>query len=298
MRNPVAETKLIVASMAVLALCSAAVAQDAPQARGGGRGSRGPQAGFVAAGIPSMPNPPGPAPTHDLSGVWVGPIKVVIGPFPTMTPAGQAAFKLNHPIASASDRGVSQVQANNDPFAICDPLAFPRDLENHALSWRGGIWFSPAAGSDRMLILFEQQRSWREVWMDGRQLPAKFDAPGAPESRYYGYSVGHWDGDHTLVIDTTGLDPSSWLEEHGQPHSDAAKIQERWTRFDQYNIEATVTVNDPKFYTKPFQLLDLAYYWKKDQDMEEELCLPSSALEYSGRLSSPSGWGPGGNTQH
>ena len=81
-----------------------------------------------------------------------------------------------------------------------------------------------------MLILFEQQRVWREVWMDGRQPPAKVDAPGAPESRFYGYSAGHWDGDNVLVIDTTGLDPRSWLDEAGHPHTNAAKFQERWTR--------------------------------------------------------------------
>ena len=97
MRNPFA--KVIVASLAVLTLCSAVA-----QAQGrGGRGGRGPQPGFVAAGVPAMPDPAGPAPKHDLTGVWVGPIKVVMGPYPAMTPAGQAAFKLNKPIARASD---------------------------------------------------------------------------------------------------------------------------------------------------------------------------------------------------
>ena len=40
---------------------------------------------------------------------------------------------------------------------------------------------------------------------DGRALPknAGGDEPTAPDPRYYGYSVGHWDGDTTLVVDTT-----------------------------------------------------------------------------------------------
>ena len=286
MRNPF--NKVVFALLAVLTLWSA-VAQAQ-------RGSRGLPSDLVAPGVPKMPDPPGPAPKHDMTGVWVGPTKVVMGPFPAMTPAGQAAMKLNKPIARASD-SATKVQPNNDPFAICDPLGFPRDLLNHWLSSRGGIWFSPAAGSDRMLVLFEQQRVWREVWMDGRQPPAKVDAPGTPESRFYGYSAGHWDGDNVLVIDTTGLDPRSWIDEAGHPHSDVAKFQERWTRVDQYNVEATVTVDDPKFYTQPFQLMKTAYYWKKDQDVEEELCLPSSALEYQGRLSDPSGWGAGAKPQ-
>jgi hypothetical protein len=293
MRNPFAQVTVIVALMLVLAPWPAV-------AQAQGRGGRGVPPGYVAAGVPAMPNPPGPAPKQDLTGVWVGPTKVEIGPFPAMTPAGQAAFKLNHPVPTpgAAGANVTEVQPNNDPFSICDPLGFPRDLVNEWLSFRGGIWFSPAAGSDRMLILFEQQRVWREVWMDGRQLPAKFDVPGAPESRYYGYSVGHWDGDYTFVIDTAGLDTRTWIEEHGHPHSDVAKFQERWTRLDQYNVQATVTLDDPKFYTKPFQLSKTSYYWKKDQDVEEELCLPSSVIEYGNRLSNPAGWGAGAKPQN
>jgi len=238
-----------------------------------------------------MPDPPGPAPKHDLTGVWVGPLKVVMGPFPDFTPAGAAHFKQNKPIARASDR-ISHVEPTNDPFFVCDPLGFPRDLLNHTLSSRGGIWFQPAVG-DRMLILFEQQRVWREVWMDGRALPAKVDAAGFPDSRYYGYSVAHWESDNTLVIDTDGVDPREWADEAGHPHSANAHFQERWTRLDQYHLEATVTMDDPVNYTKPFQLMKTDYYWMKDQDVQEELCIPSNAIEYRDRLANPSGWGTG-----
>ena len=284
MRNRVA--KPIVALLAVVALSSAVTAQE--------RAPRGVQPGYVAAGVPEMPNPPGPAPKHDLTGAWVGPIRTVMGPFPDMTPAGKAAFSLNKPVPEAG-RGapdaLDQLAATNDPFMVCDPLGFPRDLLNHAVSMRGGILFEPVP--NRILILFEQQRMWREVWMDGRELPAKVDAKNAPDSRYYGYSVGRWDGDNTFVIDTAGLDSRTWLDERGHPHSIDAHLEERWMRPDQYNLQVTVTVDDPKFYTKPFQLLKATYYWMKDQDFEETLCLPSEAIEYRDRLAKPSGWAPG-----
>jgi len=282
MRNLVSQG--IIALLVILTLSSTAWAQIR-------RGRRPLPPGYVADGVPEMPNPPGPAPKHDLTGVWVGPLEVTMGPYPTMTPAGEAKLKLNKPIMRASDK-VDHLEPNNDPFAICDPLGFPRDLLNHTLSSRGGIWFQPAG--NRMLILFEQQRAWREVWTDGRQLPAKVDAPGAPDSRYYGYSVGHWEGDNVFVIDTTGIDPRAWLDEKGYPHTAAAKLQERWTRLDQYHLEATVTVDDPKYYTAPFQLMKTDYYWKKDQDVEEELCIPSDAIEYQKKLADPSGWGQQG----
>lgn len=286
MRNRV--TERILTLLAIVAL-AAAVGQAQGRGGRGGRGRALPP-GFAYDGVPAMPDPAGPAPKHDLTGIWVGPQDVEMGPFPAMTPAGEAVYKRNKPIARASDR-VAQLEPNNDPFAICDPLGFPRDLLNHTLSSRGGIWFQPV--KDKMLMLFEQQRVFREVWMDGRQLPAKVDAPGAPDSKFYGYSVGHWDGDNVFVIDTFGLDPRSWIDEAGRPHSTAIKLQERWTRVDQYNLEVVVTADDPKFYTQPFQLIKAHYYWKKDQDVQEELCIPSEAIEYRDRLANPSGWGAG-----
>jgi hypothetical protein len=276
MRNPLA--KVIVASLAVLTLWSV-VAQTQ---------GRGAQPGFVAPGVPEMPNPPGPAPRHDLTGTWVGAIKYEFGPYPAMTPAGQAARDRNKFIPRASDT-VDRMESNNDPFSICDPLGFPRILLNHWLSWRGGITFEPV--SNRMMMLFEQQRVWREIWMDGRQNPARVDARGFPDSRFYGYSVGRWEADNVFVIDTVGLDPRSWLDETGLPHSNQAKLQERWTRKDQYNLEATVTVDDPQYFTKPFQLFKTTYYWKKDQNVQEELCVASEALQYRDKLAAPSGFG-------
>jgi hypothetical protein len=263
------------------------------------QGLRKPPPGFVMAGVPEMPTPPGPAPKRDLTGAWVGPIKLIIGPYPEMTPAGKAAFSQNKPVpeavlAGAPRAGQAQpdsVGATNDPFMLCDPLGFPRDLLNHAVSMRGGLLFEPVP--KRMLILFEQQHVWREIWMDGRQLPEKVDAKGYPDSRYYGYSVGHWEGDNTFVIETTGLDPKTWLEERGHPHTNAAHIEERWTRLDQYNVQATVTVDDPKYYAKPFQLMQAHYYWMKDQEFDEALCVPSEAIEYRDKLAKPAGWGPG-----
>jgi hypothetical protein len=284
MRNPVA--KPMVALLAALVFSPVIVARAQE-----GRPTRV-IPGYVAPGVPEMPNPPGPAPKHDLTGAWVGPQKSMIGPFPAMTPAGEAAFKTNHPVQAAG-RGdsdaVTRLAATNDPFMVCDPLGFPRDLLNHAVSSRGGMWFEPVA--NRMLILFEQQRLWREVWMDGRELPKKVDAKNAPDSRYYGYSVGRWDGD-SFVIDTTGLDGRTWLDEQGHPHSVDAHIEERYTRLDQYNLQVTVTVDDPKYYTKPFQFLKANYYWMKDQDFEETLCIPSEAIDYRDKLAKPSGWAP------
>ena len=249
--------------------------------------------GFVSEGVPKMPNPPGPAPKRDLSGAWVGPQNNKPDPVPPMTPAGEAQFKLRKPYGAATGQGGNQASAkgeppsSNDPFITCDPLGFPRDLLAHAVSSRGGMLFGSAP--NRILIAYEQQRTWREIWMDGRALPKAVDVRGAPESRYYGHSVGHWENDNTLVIDTTGVDERPWLDEAGHPRSSSAHIQERYTRPDEYNLQLTVTVDDPKFYTKPWTWMRANFYWMKAQEFAETFCIPSEALQYRDTLARPSG---------
>jgi hypothetical protein len=270
MRNSVAQA--IVVLLAVLVLSSVVVAQTEGPA---------PKPAYIKEGVPKMPDPPGPAPKQELTGAWVGPQNATRDPVSPMTPAGEARFKLHNP------KTLSQPWGGNDPYQVCDPLGLPRNLFAQAISGRGQMWFEPVP--NRMVILYGQQRVWRDVWMDGRQLPAKVDARGFPDSRFYGYSVGHWDGDTTFVIDTTGLDDRTWVDEAAHPHSVDAHLQERYTRVDQYNIQLTVTIDDPKFYTKPWQVLKANYYWMKDQDFAETFCVPSDALAYRDKLANPSG---------
>ena len=270
----------ILASLAAVLALLAAQAAD-PMAQGRQRSSEG----FVSEGVPRMPNPPGPAPKRDLSGAWVGPQNNKPDPVPPMTPAGAAQFKLRKAYGDATR--TASLGASNDPFITCDPLGFPRDLLAHAVSSRGGTLFGSAP--NRILIAYEQQRVWREIWTDGRALPKAVDVRDAPESRYYGYSVGHWENDNTLVVDTTGLDERAWLDEAGHPKSAMAHIQERYTRADQYNLQLTVTVDDPKYYTKPWTFMRANFYWMKAQDFAETLCIPSEAIEYRDTLARPSG---------
>jgi hypothetical protein len=242
-------------------------------------------ADFIREGVPKMPNPPGPAPGRSLSGVWVGPQDREMGPMPPMTPAGQALFEARYSYrdaASGDDVGVA-----NDPFITCDPLGFPRNLLAHAVSSRGR--FIVGTAPDRILIAYEQQRVWREIWMDGRALPEQVDVRGAPESRLYGYSVGRWEGDHTLVIETTGLDERPWLDEVGHPRSSEARIEERYTRLDEYNVELTVTIDDPKFYTQPWTWMTANFYWVQGQEFAETFCIPSEGIAYRDALARPSG---------
>jgi hypothetical protein len=123
--------------------------------------------------------------------------------------------------------------------------------------------------------------------MDGRALPRKFDTADGVPSRFYGYSVGHWEGDNTLVIDTVGPSDQTWLDKAGHPHSVDAHIQERFTRMDHNHMQMVVTVDDPKIYTKPFVLSKNEYRWIPDQEAEEQMCVPSEMINYMKLISDP-----------
>ena len=217
----------------------------------------------------------GPAPRRDLSGSWTGPLTPKLGPAPPLTPLGQARFKLNIPdIFSAS---------TTDPWATCDPLGVPRTMTTETR----GISF--AQMPDRIVVMTEYQKIWRAVWMDGRELPKNIGAKGGPQPTWYGYSVGHWDGDYTLVVNTVGVDDSTWLDRRGYPHSAEMRVEERFTRVSHDVLETTVTVDDPKIYTKPFALATSRFRWIPNQEDEEQLCVPSEAIEYRKLVVVPAG---------
>jgi hypothetical protein len=44
----------------------------------------------------------------------------------------------------------------------------------------------------------------------------------------------------------------TWVDSGGYPHSEALRVQERYTRTSANMIELTVTINDPLVYTKPW----------------------------------------------
>jgi hypothetical protein len=224
---------------------------------------------------PSTGGPGGPAPRRDLSGVWTGPIVAKKGAVPPMTPLGNKLFSLN------KSEGKFGEAASNDPWKTCDPFGFPRS----AVDQIRALAFSQMP--DKVVILVPYMRTWREVWMDGRELPKNIGHKGGPDSTWFGYSVGHWDGDYTLVIDTVGSDDRTWLDNDGDPHSVDAHVQERYTRVDHNHLEMTVTVDDPAIYTKSFVLGTSKFIWVPKQETEEQLCVPSEALTYLNTISIP-----------
>jgi len=104
-----------------------------------------------------------------------------------------------------------------------------------------------------ILIEYEANHGLRHIFMDGRKLPPQ----GEPQPWWYGYSVGHWEGD-TLVVETNNLRGAEdgpydgWLDVNGSPYSQQARFTERIRRPSFDHLQIDITLEDPKAYTKPW----------------------------------------------
>jgi hypothetical protein len=128
----------------------------------------------------------------------------------------------------------------DDPDGHCQPLG---TIKMHLHPYPRKILQLPGL----MVILYERDTVYRQIFTDGRPLPAD------PQPSFYGYSTGKWEGD-TLVVQTNGFRDGLWLDISGTPLTDAAKVTERYHRPNFGKLEIDITVDDAKAYTKPWTI--------------------------------------------
>ena len=116
-----------------------------------------------------------------------------------------------------------------------------------------------------VVILAERNATYRQIFTDGRPLPAD------PNPSWNGYSSGKWQGD-TLIVQTIGFRDDMWLDTWGSPLTNAAKVTERFRRLNFGKLEIEITVNDPTAYTKPWTI-QLNQPLVADTEMLDYICL-------------------------
>jgi hypothetical protein len=215
-------------------------------------------------GIPrtndGKPNLTAPAPRTaygkpDLSGLW----RPHFNPYnldviqdlkdeAVFRPAAEALFK--------------QHQAEfhtTDPITHCLPGG-PLDI----LTGGGIALYRIIQSPNMVVLLYERDQIYRQVFMDGRVLPTD------PNPTWMGYSVGHWEAD-TLVVESAGFNDRTWLDRMGHPHSEDLRVTERFHRVDFGHMRFQLTYDDPKTLMRPLTF-SVAVNYEPDTDMLETIC--------------------------
>jgi hypothetical protein len=232
--------------------------------RGGGQGAA-PGAGQRGGGAAAANLPPaGPVPRlangkPDLSGLWANPYTPNMAGnrgANALDPATRMPLTWERQGEALPDAAVSpktfdlpytewglkewkayDVVNNGDYAGSCLPFGMSRNINSpHGVQ----IVHSP----DALAFLFEQN-----TWFHWVPTDPAFKWPADLPAAWNGLSTGRWDGD-TLIIETTNFNGYTKLDTNGHPHSKELKITNTFTRTDSRTMQHTVTVHDPKAYTK------------------------------------------------
>jgi len=218
----------------------------------------GPASGQVRAGAAAAYEPPRTADGKpDFQGVWqvlntaawdIQDHAARLG-----VPAGHGVVEGNdipyQPWAAAKKKENFEKRLTDDPVAKCYLPGVPR------------ITYMPhpfqifqTAGVT--LMLYEYDHAVRTIYTDRPNLPGLIDF-------WLGVPRGHWDGD-TLVVDTIHFNDKTWFDAAGNFHSDALHVVERFTRTGPDHMAYAVTIEDPKVFTRPWNM-SMTLYRRQEQ---------------------------------
>jgi hypothetical protein len=217
---------------------------------------------------------------HDLNGIWTIADRkqlAISDNRPPLTDWGKEKFSKVRMSWNNQALGIKAFPESewNDPLFQCDPAGYPRVMQQIF-----GELMRFVQTRDEIIEFFEWDHTWRDIWTDGRKLQDD------PEPRYYGFSIGRWEG-HTFVVESNGFDERTWLDPYGDVHSDQMRVKETFRRVDRDHLEWSLTVDDPKTYTRPWGPSEKRIFnlvpkspRSETQELREDFCVWSDSAGF------------------
>jgi hypothetical protein len=144
------------------------------------------------------------------------------------------------PYTEAAKLQVAKYDPNKAPALTCEPISMPAILMTvYEYKW--------IRHPDRIVIEKEQYTDMtRTIWLKTTQPPAGYKP--AP----MGFSVGRFEPDGTLVVETTRFSPVRWGNGLAVDSSDKKKIVERYKLTDGgMGMTLSYSQEDPMYFTAP-----------------------------------------------
>lgn len=145
-----------------------------------------------------------------------------------------------YPVNARGQALIDAFDANDSPSFDCLSTGVPSiTLSPYTHRW--------IREDDRIVIEKDQSQEVRVIHLNAS------DAPEDREPDVLGYSIGRFEGDDVLIVETTGFTPTRWGIARGLDSSAAKKVIERFElAADGYEMNVTITVEDPEFLAEPY----------------------------------------------
>ena len=215
-------------------------------------------------GIPRLPNGRAdlgaPAPRDasgrpSLAGLWKpAPARLIADIASGLAPGDRIPYQ---PWAEKVSKERAANLAKDDPTSNCIVGGVPR---SDFVPYPFKILEMPGM----TVILYEAIHSYRQIFTDGRALPKD------PSPAWFGYSVGKWEGD-AFVVNSLGFNDNVWLDNAGNPAGESLRVTERFVRRDFGHMDIEITIDDPKTYTKKWEMVQPLLF-QADNEIIEYIC--------------------------
>lgn len=175
----------------------------------------------------------------DWRGIWQPNLGRVGGNEPVLIGEYKAHYDSERAkVAANPNYEIPEGRSNCEPDGMPTMMTMPYSLE---------FLFTPG----KIVINQEALMMVRRIFTDGRALPDRAEL----DPNYFGYSVGRWEDNKTLVVTTIGTKPGQRLGEAGITNSDELTITERIYLDPENNdlLHVDFTFEDPKVLAQPWQ---------------------------------------------
>jgi hypothetical protein len=198
---------------------------------------------YYSVGVPpadQVAKRPPIEPSKDFSGNWRFKFPGTPEEIRKRVLLGSGGPRQDLPYTEAGKAQAAKYDPKKAPALTCEPISMPAILMTvYEYKW--------TRHPDRIVIEKEQYMdSTRTIWLKTTTPP-----PGYKPNPM-GFSVGRFEPDGTLVVETTRFSPVRWGNHSSVDSSDKKKIVERYKLIDGgMGLSLTYTQEDPVYFTAP-----------------------------------------------